>query len=282
MDKKRLINEKRVIDIFGMRYLDYRDKEVVRYVIKSLKGTGAKITTGKSVDFNSVFLKSLGSLGEVFGSEFGYDTKAKISGLKVQPIVDVPHSFASNITYSYDSDKKIVDENTGRINHLISPKTFYEEDRVFLGHEFIHMNKELNLDEYRLSMVCSDVIPMLYEFIVMGDCSREVLNSRLVILDIETETYQIADKKIKSSGKEKDLYKLVQSRAGQYLNSFYYATVLYRMYQNDPRIILDYMKRVVTCRMTTLDMLKDLGIYLVNNNEMYDEQVQEFRRIVRK
>lgn len=282
MDKKRLINEKRVIDIFGMRYLDYRDKEVVRYVIKSLKGSGAKITTGKRVEFNSVLLKSLGNLGEVFGSEVGYATKAKISGLKVQPIVDVPHSFASNITYSYDPDIKVVDEKTGTINHLISPNVFYEEDRVFLGHEFIHMNKDLNFDEYKLSMVCSDVIPMLFEFIMMGDCSKEVLNSRLALLDIETETYLMADKKIKSSGKEKDLYRVVQSRSGQYLNSFYYATVLYKMYLNDPRIILDYMRRIIKCEMTTLDMLKDLGIYLVNNNEMYDEQIEEFKSIIRK
>jgi hypothetical protein len=34
--------------------------------------------------------------------------------------------------------------------------------------------------------------------------------------------------------------------------------------------------------MTILDMLKDLGIYLTDNNEMYDEQVQEFSGIIRK
>ena len=29
-------------------------------------------------------------------------------------------------------------------------------------------------------------------------------------------------------------------------------------------------------------MLKDLVVYLTDNNEMYDEQVQEFRGIIRK
>jgi hypothetical protein len=131
-------------------------------------------------------------------------------------------------------------------------------------------------------MTCCDVIPMLYEFITMGEYSKEVLNTRLSLLSDEIHAYEFASQKIRTSGKEKDLYKVVQSRAGQYLNSFYYATILYQMYKNNPKMILDYMKRVINCEMTTLDMLKDLGIYLVDNNEMYDEQVNEFRAFIRK
>ena len=282
IDKQRMVSEKRAVDIFDMPYLDHRDKKVVQYVIRSLKGTGAKLVEGEKVEFNPLVLKALDSFGEVFGAEVASRTKSKLYGLPIQPVIPFAHGFAANITYSIDLETKKVNEHSGAVNHFKSPHYVTSEDEIFLGHEFIHMNKELNLEEYKLLMTFCDVIPMLYEFITMGEYSKEVLNTRLSLLSDEIHAYEFASQKIRTSGKEKDLYKVVQSRAGQYLNSFYYATILYQMYKNDPKMILDYMKRVINCEMTTLDMLKDLGIYLVDNNEMYDEQVNEFRAFIRK
>lgn len=282
MDKQRLVNEKRAIDLLGMPYLDHNDKKVVQHVIRSLKGTGAKLTDSEKVEFNPLVDKSLVDFAQVFGADVAYKTKSILSGLPIHAILSEPHTFAAHVTYSVNPETKKVNENSGSVNHFKCSPFVTSEDRVFLGHEFIHMNKEVNLEEYKLLMVCSDVIPMLYEFITMGDQAYEVMRNRLFLLSYEAQNYEMASKKIKSSGKEKDLYKVVQSRAGQYLNSFYYASVLYQMYKNDPKIILGYMKRVINCEMTTLDMLKDLGIYLVDNNEMYDEQVKEFRGIIRK
>lgn len=282
MDKQRLINEKRAVDFFNMPYLDYNDRKVVQYVIKSLKDTGAKVSVGETVEFNPLVLKSLGRFEEIFGGDIATKTKSKLCNLPIYGAIPFPHGFAAHITYSVDADTKKVDEKSGNVDHFKVPNYVTEEDEVFLGHEFIHMNKELNFDEYKLLMTYADVIPMLYEFITMGDYGSKILNTRLSLLNEEIKTYELASQKIRTSGKEKDLYKVVQSRAGQYLNSFYYATVLYQMYKNDPKMILDYMKRVINCEMTTLDMLKDLGIHLVDNNELYDEQIQEFNGIIKK
>ena len=194
----------------------------------------------------------------------------------------IPHAFNINVQYTVDDDTHIVDENSGFVDHFKTSLQISEVDRVFIGHEFVHMNKELNYDEYKLGLKVNDVIPMLYEFIVMGEDSKEILNIRLTLLAMNIQEYEYASQKVRSSGKEKDLYKVIRDRNAQYLNSFYYATILYKMYKNDPKMILDYIRRVIRCEMTTLDVLKDLGIYLTDNNEMYDEQVQEFRGIIRK
>ena len=282
INKGQLVAEKKAIDSMGIQYLSPNDKKIVQYVIRSLKGTGAILVNSSSAGIESIVSGSLGDIKEVFGASVARRTESKLYEIGKRFSYKLPHTFTTDIAYSVDASTKKAIPSSGRVDSLNMPVVMTAADRVFMGHEFIHMNKDLNFDENKLLMTYSDVIPILYEFIVMGDDSKEVLSARISFLSSEIQGFEMATQMLKTSGREKDLFKIIQSRSGQYLNSFYYATILYRMYLNDPRMILDYMGRVVRCEMTTLDMLKDLGIHLVDNNEMYDEQVQEFRRIVRK
>ena len=279
--KSQIINEKKYIDAVGMPYLSSSDKKVIQHVIRTLKGTGAILVNSSNVGIESVISGALGDIKEVFGSTVVRRTESKLYEIDKRFLYKLPHSFTTDITYSLDSDTKKAIPSSGRVDSLNMPNVMTSADRVFIGREFIHMNKDLNFEEYKLLMTYSDVIPILYEFITMKDDANEVLSARISALGLEIHGYELAAQKMKS-GREKDLYKVILSRSGQYLNSFYYATILYRMYLNDPKMILDYIRRVINCEMTTLDMLKDFGIHLVDNNEMYDEQVQEFRRVVRK
>ncbi len=279
--KSQIINEKKYIDAVGMPYLSSSDKKIIQHVIRTLKGTGAILVNSSNVGIESVVSGALGDIKEVFGATVARRTESKLYEIDKRFLYKLPHSFTTDITYSLDSVTKKAIPSSGRVDSLNMPNVMTSADRVFIGHEFIHMNKDLNFEEYKLLMTYSDVIPILYEFITMKDDANEVLSARISALGLEIHGYELAAQKMKS-GREKDLYKVILSRSGQYLNSFYYATILYRMYLNDPKMILDYIRRVIRCEMTTLDMLKDLGIHLVDNNEMYDEQVQEFRRIVRK
>ena len=281
MNKEAVIAEKKAIDFFGMQYLDYRDKNVIQFVIRSLKDVNAKVIVGKNTDFNSVALDAISDMGKTFGADIEQATAACIARVPFRSIMPNSHEFTANILFGVNPITGKIDSNGGFIDHFKITEHVYEEDRIFLGHELVHVNKELNLDEYRLFLTYSDVIPMLYEFVVMRDKAYEVINNRFALLKTETKRYNDVTKHMKS-GKDKDLYKVLQSRAGQYLNSFYYAVVLYKMYKNDSKMILDYMKRVMKCEMTTLDMLKDLGIHLVDNHEYYNEQMQEFKSIIRK
>lgn len=282
LNKSAIIAEKKAIEILGFALLDHKDRKVVQYVIRSLKGTGAKIGKFVGVEPNPVITKALDDIETVFGKDIADKTAAKLATVPFKPMNPIPHAFNIAIQYSVDGDTHIVDKNSGDVNHFKTPLQFSETDRVAVGHEFVHLNKDLNYDEYKLGLTFCDVIPILYEFLVMGEDSKEILNTRLTLLSLNIEEYEFASQKMRSSGKEKDLYRVIRDRNAQYLNSFYYATVLYKMYKNDPKMILDYIRRVIRCEMTTLDMLKDLGIYLTDNNEMYDEQVQEFRGIIRK
>jgi hypothetical protein len=279
--KSQIINEKKYIDAVGIPYLSSSDKKIIQHVIRTLKGTGAILVNSSNVGIESVVSGALGDIKEVFGSTVARRTESKLYEIDKRFLYKLPHSFTTDITYSLDSDTKKAIPSSGRVDSLNMPNVMTSADRVFIGHEFIHMNKDLNFEEYKLLMTYSDVIPILYEFITMKDDANEVLSARISALGLEIHGYELAAQKMKS-GREKDLYKVILSRSGQYLNSFYYATILYRMYLNDPKMILDYIRRVINCEMTTLDMLKDLGIHLVDNNEMYDEQVQEFRGIIRK
>lgn len=282
LKKTAIIAEKKAMEILGLEALDHKDRKIVQYVIRSLKGTGAKIANCEGVEPNPVITKALDDIEVVFGKEIADKTAARLAKVPFRPMNPIPHAFNINVQYTVDDGTHIVDENSGFVDHFKTPLQISEVDRVFIGHEFVHMNKELNYDEYKLGLKVNDVIPMLYEFIVMGEDSKEILNIRLTLLAMNIQEYEYASQKMRSSGKEKDLYKVIRDRNAQYLNSFYYATILYKMYKNDPKMILDYIRRVIRCEMTTLDMLKDLGIYLTDNNEMYDEQVQEFRGIVKK
>lgn len=281
VNKAQLIAEKKAIDAFKIGYLDHNDRKVVQYVIRSLKGTSANVVTGESAQFSSIVAKSLEDFDGVFGRTLTDATMATAAKVSVQNIYPAPHCFSLNVSYIYDVENKITKKDSGSIGALKIPSQFFEEDRVFLGHEFLHMNKDLNFEEYKLLMVCSDVLTMLYEFIVMGEDAKSVITNRIGLLKKEVEGYEMATNCMKKSAKEKDLYKIIQSRSGQYLNSFYYATILYKMYQDNPSLILGYMKKVLNREMTTLDMLKELGLYLVDNNEIYNNQLLEFKRVMK-
>ena len=281
INKTVLMAEKRVFDAFEVPYLDHKDKRIVQYVIKSLKGTGAKMSFGEPVQFAPLVKEALSDFGDVFGAEVAARTESLLTDLPIKQVLSEPHLFSVNLGYRYDPVAKKVREGTGILNHLKTHTYVTAEDKVFLGHEFIHMNKDTNFEEYRLLLTCIDVIPILYEFIKMGEHEKSILNARFDIITADVECYEFASKQIKAS-KDKDLYKAAQSKSGQYLNSFYYATVLYRMYQSDPRKILDYIKRVIIGEITTLDMLKELGLYLVDNNAIYDEQLREFKGIIKR
>ena len=58
--------------------LDHKDRKVVQYVIRSLKGTGAKIGKFVGVEPNPVITKALDDIEFVFGKDIADKTAAKL------------------------------------------------------------------------------------------------------------------------------------------------------------------------------------------------------------
>ena len=82
------------------------------------------------------------------------------------------------------------------------------------------------------------------------------------------------------TGKETKLYEYLRSRIGCYLNSFYYAVILYKMYKENPDKILYFVLKVLNHEMTTFDMLNDLGIYGNIQGEVFEKELGKIRKLV--
>lgn len=80
---------------------------------------------------------------------------------------------------------------------------------------------------------------------------------------------------------DKDLYKVIQSRSGEYLNSFYYALVLFNMYKDNPKMILELVRKVLNKEMSTLDLLVNLGLYHKNSDYIFNEELGKIRKVLK-
>ena len=88
----------------------------------------------------------------------------------------------------------------------------------------------------------------------------------------------MATANITRSRNDAELYKVLQGRSGQYLNSFYYSLVLFNVYKSDPNLVLSAIKKVLNHEMTTLDMLINLGIYQENFDKVFNEELSSIRK----
>jgi len=80
---------------------------------------------------------------------------------------------------------------------------------------------------------------------------------------------------------ETKIYEFVRSRLGCYLNSFYYAVILYKMYKETPKKILDLVTKVLKHEMTTLQMLESLGLYGDIRGEIFEKEMKNIRRFIK-
>lgn len=97
----------------------------------------------------------------------------------------------------------------------------------------------------------------------------------------EKRVFDILGLKYLTVRHEKNLYKVLQNRSGQYLNIFYYDLVLYDMYKKNRDSIIEIIRRVLSREITTLDMLSELGIYNKGNNEVFDEELDNIKKVLR-
>lgn len=281
--RNQLMAEKRAFDVIGMTYLSPEDKKVINYVgskIATIK-TGA-IPVRETIVLGEAFSKSLENI-RIFGDTF-YEEALKFASIRFVPIYPDNFSFSCYVSFDVDSKtmKPIVD--SGTIDYFKVPQIIDTNATVFLTHELIHAIKETNLEEYKLVVVLSDVIPIFYELIGTEnslEMRKDILNIRITTLDFERSTYKNATTNMKKSMHERDLYKVMQNRSGQYLNSFYYAVILYHMYKCDKERIIGAINRVLRREMTTLDMLVELGIYTVDKTQIFDEELDEIKKVLK-
>lgn len=283
--REELKQQKRIFEIMGFNYIDFNDKRIINYVAKSLKNveTGAYVCMG-TVSYQTALAGGLENL-KVLGMEPYYKTSRFISTIPLMPVHPLSNGFACHITYSVDDETYEVDKSSGTVNHYKIPKNPDIMAPLHMGHEHIHALKETNYDEYIDGQIFGDVIPMLYEFIVADtypELKREVYRFRLYSLKEDYKHYENAISQMKKSKIDKDLYKIIATRSGQYLNSYYYATLLFNMYKCDSKKILELVNKVLNHELTTRDMLDSLGLLHQDKNSLFDSVFEDIIKCVKK
>lgn len=280
--RRNLLAQKKAFDMLGIKYLSPSDKRVVSYVSDQISNIKTKaIPVRNRVVLANVFMKSLENI-RIFG-ETSYAEALKLASAKFVPVFPDNTSFSCFVTFDVDDRTSKPILTSGKVDHFKIPQILDTNAEIHLTHELIHGLKETRYEEYILAAVLSDVIPLFYELIGTDNnisLKSDMMNIRMSLLGIEASTYKEVTANMKKSMKDKDLYKLVQSRSGQYLNSFYYALVLYNMYKSDPSLILEIVNRVLKREITTLDMLIELGIYTKDNDRVFDTELEEVKKVL--
>ena len=78
-----------------------------------------------------------------------------------------------------------------------------------------------------------------------------------------------------------DVYKFMISKIGCYLNSFYYAVMLYNMYKETPKKILDLVSKVLKHEITTMEMLEMLDVYGDIRGSIFEKELNCIKRVLK-
>jgi hypothetical protein len=285
VSKEENLRVKRVFDVLGINYINAEDRKIIDYVSKQLKtfDTGAYVCFG-SVSLADAIKDSLEHL-KLIGEETYKSASAFVGTVPFAPVFPIRNGYSCFVSYSAEHDTMKVDKNSGKVVHYKVPMQPDVMASFHLGHEHIHALKETNYDEYIDSQILGDVIPIFYE-LLMADSYLELKSTiykyRLLSLKNDMLHYDDAVRNMKKSRNDKDLYKVVATRSGQYLNSYYYATLLFNLYKKDSKNILELVNRVLKHEMTTREMLELLGLLHKDNNILFDSEFEEVKKCVKK
>lgn len=292
-------NEQKQVDNMGMNYLFNDDILVCNYVSNQLQNMNcSNINCGKSVSLDELIDKTLDEI-KIFGDCIYFKTKELIKEVPIE-IVDTGDiaQFSTGVSYTdYKVDgKRIIDSDSGEVSKYLIPKNLNELSIYHFTHEQIHGLKETNYKEYVDNIILGETIPMLYELMIYNPdeiLKKELIKFRMKYMLINVEEYGMFDLLFKENcvndiicereigtGKETKLYEYLRSRIGCYLNSFYYAVILYKMYKENPDKILYFVLKVLNHEMTTFDMLNDLGIYGNIQGEVFEKELGKIRKLV--
>lgn len=146
----------------------------------------------------------------------------------------------------------------------------YELDElsyVFIGHEIMHILAQgRNYDEWKYLLLYSDVIPMLYEMIQSSDkdeiTKQKIINWRLTkMLEMYNNAFNI--EVIEKLHHDKEALRYYQMPEKQYFISFYYTVLIYSLYCQDSKTLIQGIRDVLNQKITTLKMLEQFG--MLNN-----------------
>ena len=283
--RRKQIND----DSLYLNYLCDKDVLVCNYVVNQL----FNIEVGK---INSVCEISIDKLFDEILNEtklFGDDIFLKTQRLlREVPIVRISTNDTSEFytMVSYDNTKINDVDVVGEISAYLIPSKLDELSIYYFSHEQIHALKETNYNEYVDSIVLGEVISLFYELMIYNPyelLKKELLRFRISNLFINRDKYELFNYLFREeyiNNGDSDLtrlYEYIRSNVGVYLNSFYYAVILYSMYKENPDKILTLVSKVLKHEMTTMEILNILGVYGDIKGELFEKELGKIKKIVK-
>lgn len=294
---KYQLEQKKLFDRFKINYLTDIDKDVCDYVFRNLSSMNiGNFDYGRKIDKLEMVNIGLAELS-IFGEEIF--TMARDIILRTPIVSDDlvdPIQLATAVSFIID-DSNNIDEDSGKVSKFVVPKDIYEISGLFFGHEQIHGMKDTNYKEYVNIKTLGEVIPIFYELIIYNPnnvIKNNLLKIRMSSIFENSYEYalfnhvlntEVINKLIGVEDSEQEqrieFYKFAALKMGCYLNSFYYALILYNMYKETPKKILKIVSMVLKHEITTLEMLQKLGIYGDIRGELFEKEIHNIRKLVK-
>lgn len=163
------------------------------------------------------------------------------------------------------------------VKGIVIPGRYNGLAHIYFGHEAHHVLKDTNPKEYMFMLQLADVIPIFFELVQADQYNEEgknaIINNRFALLKgLSNEL------KVDKTDNDNYLQNAVKSKKYQYLNSFYYSVLLYRLYKDNPQYILGLVKKVLSGEITTYDLINKLDI----NSRYLDYDVEDEINILKK
>lgn len=294
---KILEDEKEISDKLRLKYLNYIDIEVCEYVISQLQGINVgNINYGENISFNEMVEGTLKEI-EILGTDMFYKIKRliRLTPVNIETFGD-SSCFGTSVCYKLDQNDNVL-QNSCRISEYNIPADLRELHTFFFVHEQMHAVKDTNYSEYVYNLILGETIPIFYEFMIYNPnevLKKELIKFRLKYLLINRLEYEkYVDKFDNSYGRDTfilgltepsdmtKLYEYICSKIGRYLNSFYYALILYNMYKENADKILRLVSKVLNQEMTTYELLCQLNIYGDIKGEVFEKEVGLIRKLVK-
>ena len=285
---KKFEEEKRMYDILKINYLCDEDIDVCNYVSNRLCNFNiGRINYGSVISYDELISKSLLEL-RIFGDDIYSRIKSIVDGVSVDSQFEEIDKFTTVMGFKVNSDGLIFTDS-GIVDSYVVPYSVYELSMYHMAHEHIHALKETNYNEYKNGITIGETIPIFLEFIIYHQnrvLSDELIKTRLKSLIINKSEYMFYDSLVEfNGGYEIDtnvemisMYEFLRSRFGCYLNSFYYALILYNMYKVNSDKILNLINKVLKHDITTYDMLNYLGLYGDIRGEVFEKEMKYIRK----
>lgn len=281
---------KKQMDKMNVNYLSREDFFICEYVLDQLVNIDIdKINYGNSISIDELIRRSLDEI-----KVFGINIDNNMFKTKIEYVNDEKSQFGTAVSYGFDNNDLVV-PYSGIITKYIVPNELYELSSYHLAHEHIHALKETNYNEYKNCITLGEVIPLFYELMIYNPdeiLKKELLKFRMFWILNNKKDYLLLDYLYLDEWLNEfvcetdneckcDVYEFMISKIGCYLNSFYYAVILYNMYKDNPKKILELVSRVLKQEITTLEMLNILDIYGDINGCVFEKELDVIRKVLK-